>query len=86
LRTTGPAAVHADGTARLQRVTADDHPLLHAILTEHHALTGGLALLNTSFNLHEEPIVQGPEDALRSWRQAGLDALLLGDTLIERGA
>lgn len=86
LRATGPAAVHADGTARLQRVTADDHPLLHAILTEHHALTGELALLNTSFNLHEEPIVQGPEDALRSWRQAGLDALLLGDTLIERGA
>lgn len=84
LRASGPAAVHADGTARLQRVIRDEQPLLHAILTEYAALTGGLALLNTSFNLHEEPIVQSADDALRSWRRAGLDALLLGDTLLER--
>ena len=79
-----PAIVHTDGTARLQRVCPDDSPLLHAILEEYHAQTGGIALLNTSFNLHEEPIVQGPDDALRSWRRAGLDALLLGDTLLQR--
>ena len=82
LRAAAPAVVHADGSARVQVVHADEAPLLHAILTAYRDQGGGPALLNTSFNLHEEPIVQTAANALRSWRAARLDALLLDDTLL----
>lgn len=84
LRAAAPAVVHADGSARVQVVHAAEAPTLHAILTAYRAQGGGPALLNTSFNLHEEPIVQSADDALRSWRAARLDALLLGDALLLR--
>ncbi|MBL8618533.1 MAG: hypothetical protein JNM72_23175 [Deltaproteobacteria bacterium] len=85
LRAAAPAVVHADGSARVQVVHADEAPLLHAILSAYRALGGGPALLNTSFNLHEEPIVQTAGDALRSWRAAGLDGLVLGEALLVQG-
>ena len=66
----------------MQVFQAEEAPLLHAILTAYREQGGGPALLNTSFNLHEEPIVQTAADALRSWRAARLDALLLDDTLL----
>jgi len=72
-----PAAVHVDGTARPQLVSSVSNPLMHAILTNYIEKTHCPCLINTSFNLHEEPIVCGPQDALRGFFEAGLDYLYL---------
>lgn len=76
------AAVHVDGTGRLQTVAERDAPRLHGLLRHFEARTGVPALLNTSFNVAGEPIVCSPEDACRCHRAAGLDALVLGDLWI----
>jgi carbamoyltransferase len=82
MRAEAPAAVHVDGTARPQVVHAAEAPALHALLTAYQARTGRRVLLNTSFNLHEEPIVHTAEDAVRTFARSGLDALWLGDRLL----
>lgn len=76
------AAVHVDGTGRLQTVGPHEAPRLHALLRAFAARTGVPAVLNTSFNVAGEPIVGSPEDACRCYRAAGLDALVLGDLWI----
>ncbi len=81
-----PVAVHVDGTARPQLVEPSADPELHAILAAWRARTGQPALINTSFNLHGEPIVHSPSDALRSFRRSGLDVLLMGGWQLERTA
>ena len=79
-----PAVVHRDGSLRPQVVHADTGGLLHRILQAHHRATGEPAVLNTSFNLHEEPIVQTPDEAMRTFARSGLEALVLGDQLVLR--
>jgi carbamoyltransferase len=78
-RSACPAAVHLDGTCRPQVVTAGAEPCLHAVLEEVWRRCGRPALINTSFNLHGEPIVHTPEDALATFRAAGLEALYFDD-------
>jgi carbamoyltransferase len=80
-----PAAVHLDGTARPQIVSQQDHPDLHAILSSYRSLTGEPTVINTSFNMHEEPIVCTAEDAVRAFVAAELDVLALGDFIVWRG-
>jgi carbamoyltransferase len=82
MKQASPAAVHVDGTARPQLVTARSNPSFHAILTEYHRLTGIPSVINTSFNMHEEPIVCGPEDAIRAFVQGNLDYLAIGNYLV----
>ncbi len=77
-----PAVVHVDGTARPQVLGPDDNPGYAAILEAYYQLTGIPILVNTSFNMHEEPIVMTPEDALRAFYASHLDALILGPFLI----
>lgn len=77
-----PAAVHVDGTARPQLVTARSNPSFHRILTEFKALTGHSSVINTSFNMHEEPIVCSPDDAIRAFLQGNLDYLAIGSMLV----
>jgi carbamoyltransferase len=79
-----PAVVHVDGTARPQLVRRDANPSLHALLRAYRQRTGSPVLLNTSFNLHEEPIVRTPEEAIAAFLQAGLDYLALGPFLVAR--
>ncbi len=81
-----PAATHVDRTARPQLVDADRAPELHRLLTAVGERTGTPVLINTSFNLHEEPIVRTPSDALRAFDQAELDALWLGPYVLESAA
>jgi carbamoyltransferase len=81
MKRNSPAAVHVDGTARPQLVTATSNPSFHRILTEYHALTGLPSVINTSFNMHEEPIVCSPDDAIRAFLQGNLDYLAIGDFL-----
>ena len=78
-----PGAVHVDGTARPQIVDRETAPDFHAILSEYQARTGVPSLLNTSFNMHEEPIVCTPDDAIRAFLAGNLDWLALGDYMIE---
>ena len=79
-----PAAVHVDGTARPQVVSASSDPDLHALLTRVGELTGVPVLINTSFNLHEEPIVCTPDDGVRAFVQAKLDALWMAPYVVIR--
>ena len=78
------AAVHFDGTARLQTVNRATDPLFHAVIEEFAKLTGVPVVLNTSFNLHE-PIVETPEDAIACYLRTQIDVLVLGNFYSTRG-
>jgi carbamoyltransferase len=82
MRRAAPAAVHVDGTARPQLVEREVSPGLHALLTEYRRLTGRASLINTSFNMHEEPIVATAEDAIRTFLRGGLDYLAIENLLV----
>jgi carbamoyltransferase len=82
MQATSPAVCHVDGTARPQLIRERDNPEYHAILAEYHAMTGIPSLVNTSFNIHDEPIVCTAADAVRAFLQSRLDALVLGDLVI----
>ena len=77
-----PAVCHVDGTARPQLIRKKDNPSYYKILTEYHRISGIPSLVNTSFNIHEEPIVNTAKEAIQAFRASGLDALMLGDKLI----
>lgn len=77
-----PAVVHVDRTARVQTVDPAASPHLAAILHAFHQRTGVPILLNTSFN-DREPIVETPAHALATFQASGLDALCIGDYLVE---
>ena len=77
-----PAAVHVDGSLRPQLVDAHTTPSLHRLLSAHKRLTGVPSVINTSFNLHEEPIVRTPAEAIATYRAARIDALALGPYLV----
>ena len=78
-----PAVVHVDGTMRPQVVSRFQNPAYFDILFEYNRLNGGRVLVNTSFNMHEEPIVCTIKDAIRAYRQSGLDVLVAGPYLCE---
>lgn len=77
-----PAAVHIDGTARPQLVSEKTNASFHRILKRYHELTGIPAVINTSFNMHEEPIVCSPEDAIRAFLLGRVDYLAIGKYLV----
>lgn len=79
-----PAITHVDGSARLQTVHRETNTRFHALLKEFEKLSGVPVLLNTSFNVMGEPIVESPIDAIRCFFSTGLDALILGDYLISK--
>jgi carbamoyltransferase len=81
-----PACVHLDGTMRPQIIERHVNPGYYDILSEYHALTGHSVLVNTSFNMHEEPIVSSPEEALQAFENSSLDYLILGPFLVPRFA
>ncbi len=79
-----PGIVHVDGTARPQSVTEQQNPRYYKLICKVHELTGVPMVLNTSFNMHGEPIVNTPEDAIEDLLGSGLDALFVGDYCIVR--
>jgi len=81
MRERAPGVVHVDGTARPQLVSAADNPSYYRIIRELMRLTGLPTVVNTSFNIHEEPIVCSPEDAVRAFLKGHLDLLALGPFL-----
>jgi carbamoyltransferase len=81
-----PAIVHVDGTARVQSVTEQSSPRLHRLLKEFDALTGVPVLVNTSFNVKGEPIVETPKDAMECFLTTGIHYLAMHDLLISKSA
>lgn len=79
----GPV-VHVDGTARAQLVNRENNPTFHRILTELKERVGSGVVLNTSFNIHEEPIIRTPEHAVNAFLAAGLDYLAIGNYLVKQ--
>lgn len=73
-----PAAVHVDNTARPQLIRREKNPEYYDILAEHEKLSGSPSIINTSFNMHEEPIVCSPRDAVRAFLDGRLDCLAIG--------
>jgi carbamoyltransferase len=84
LKADAPAIVHVDGTARVQIVGKNVLPLYHRLISEFERLTDVGVLLNTSFNVKGEPIVCTARDALRTFWSTGLDALAIGDCLVQK--
>lgn len=78
------SATHVDGTTRPQTVSKKINPKYWNLINEFKNLTGIPALLNTSFNISDEPIVCTPMDALSTFFRTGLDYLILGDYLISK--
>lgn len=83
MKETCPAAVHVDGTARPQLIKREMNPGYYDIIKEYQKLTSIPTLINTSFNMHEEPIVCSPADAARAFLRGGLDVLAAGPFLVE---
>jgi carbamoyltransferase len=79
-----PAITHVDGTARLQTVDAGTAPRYRKLIATFGEATGVPVLLNTSFNLKGEPIVNTPEEAYSTFTRSGMDVLVLGQHLIEK--
>lgn len=78
------AITHIDNTARIQSVAKDKEPFLHTLLMELKAKTGYPIVLNTSFNVAGEPIVESPLDALNTFLKTDIDVLVLGNYIINK--
>ncbi|MGC1385627.1 MAG: carbamoyltransferase [Candidatus Acidiferrales bacterium] len=79
-----PAVTHVDGSTRPQTVERDVNPLYWRLISEFGRRTGVPVVMNTSFNLRGEPIVNSPADAIRTFFSSGLDALVMGSFLVEK--
>lgn len=79
-----PAITHVDGSARLHTVHRETNPLYYDLIGKFGEITGTPVVLNTSFNIMGEPIVESPEQAMRCFFTTGLDALAMGSYLITK--
>ena len=79
-----PAITHVDGSARLQTVKKELHPRYHEVIRKLGEKTGIPVVLNTSFNIQGEPVVESPKDALRCFYSTGLDCLAIGNYLLRK--
>ena len=82
VRSVIPSATHVDYSARVQTVNAVDNPNFHALLQAFYTLTGCPVIINTSFNVKDEPIVCTPEDALQCFRKSEMDIVVIENLLI----
>lgn len=79
-----PAVTHVDGTGRLQTVQKELNPRYYKLIETFGQATGVPVVLNTSFNLKGEPIVNTPREAFHTFAQSGMDLLVLGNYVIEK--
>lgn len=79
-----PAVTHVDGSARLQTVNRELHPRYYNVIKKFGDKTGVPVILNTSFNIQGEPLVESPKDAIRCFFSTGLDALAIGNYLLTK--
>lgn len=79
-----PAVVHIDGTGRVQTVTKRDNDLYYDLINAFYELTGVPVLLNTSFNVAGEPIVETPEDAIDTFLKSAIDYLIMNNFIVRK--
>lgn len=79
-----PAVTHVDNSARIQTVQEDTNPGFYAVIRAFEEITGCPLLINTSFNVRGEPIVESPEDAYRCFMRTGMDYLAIGSFLLRK--
>ena len=84
VRSDVPAITHIDYSARIQSVNADDNPRYHQLIKKFNDKTGCPVIVNTSFNVRGEPIVQSPMDAYKCFMRTEMDYLVLGDFLLDK--
>ena len=78
------ATVHIDGTCRVQTVLKDVNPQFHKLLTEFYKKSKCPVLLNTSFNIKGQPIVNTPQEAIDCYLSTNIDFLVIGDWYLEK--
>ena len=79
-----PATTHVNNTARVQSVSADTDPMYHRLITELEKHSGAPVVLNTSFNIKGQPIVETPLDALSTFAGTGMDAVIMGHYMVRK--
>ena len=79
-----PAITHVNGSARVQTVSVDDNPDFHALLEAVGETTGREMVLNTSFNVKGQPIVNTPEEAIETFLGTGIEYLFLENFHVTR--
>lgn len=80
-----PAVTHIDGTARPQLVSFESNSFLYSVMSQYKRLTGCSVLVNTSLNMHEEPINASINDSIKALRVGGIDVLFTSNLRIELG-
>jgi carbamoyltransferase len=83
-RSTIPAVTHVDGSARVQTVSESDNLPFHRLLTAFDKITGCPVLVNTSFNVRGEPIVNTPQEAYACFMRTDIDSLAIGHFVLEK--
>ncbi|MCP4683297.1 MAG: carbamoyltransferase [Desulfobacterales bacterium] len=79
-----PAVTHVDYSARIQTVDKIRNPFMHKVIEQFHNLTGCSVIINTSFNVRGEPIVNSVENAYRCFMITEIDCLVIGNRFMER--
>lgn len=79
-----PAVTHVDGTGRLQTVMKDINPLFYQLIEKFYKITGVPIVLNTSFNVKGEPIVETPQDAIKCFLSTGIDVVYMHDYCLKK--
>ena len=79
-----PAVTHVDNSARVHTVSKDVNPRFHQLISEFKNLTGCPVVVNTSFNVRGEPIVENPEDALRCFMRTDIEVLVVGNCFLTK--
>lgn len=79
-----PAVVHADFSSRVQTVSAESNPLFHSLISEFEKRTSVPLIINTSFNVSGQPIVESPYDAFKTFIESDIDTLIIGSFLLKK--
>ena len=83
-RSSLPAITHVDYSARIQTVHKETNPKYHALISKFYELTDCPVLINTSFNIRGEPIVNSPKDAFRCFMGTDMDLLVIGNCVLKK--
>jgi carbamoyltransferase len=84
VRSEVPAVTHVDYSARVQTVHQQTNPRYHALISRFYEITGCPVIVNTSFNVRGEPIVESPADAFRCFMGTELDVLVVENCYLEK--
>jgi carbamoyltransferase len=84
VRSSIPAVTHVDYSARIQTVNEDTNPRFHALISKFKEVTGCPVIVNTSFNVRGEPIVNTPEDAFRCFMGTEIEVLVIGNCVLKK--